>query len=96
MRQIKILSYLFVIACLISYSWLEELTFELEDNARQCFHEMILNETKCTLEFQVILICTAIVVIFTLIHKNYPATYTLIAEQLFLLFGKINIKLNGR
>ncbi|XP_065662332.1 transmembrane emp24 domain-containing protein 7 isoform X2 [Hydra vulgaris] len=48
------LSFIFVLFCLISNSWLEELTFELEDNERQCFHEMIYNETKCTLEFQVI------------------------------------------
>ena len=31
-----------------------ELTFELEDNAKQCFHEVIKKDTKCTLEFQVI------------------------------------------
>ena len=36
--------------CLISCV---ELTFELEDNARECFHENIVNKTKCTLEFQV-------------------------------------------
>ena len=29
-----------------------ELTFELADNARECFHEEIHNATKCTLEFQ--------------------------------------------
>jgi len=31
-----------------------ELTFELSDSAKECFHEEIVNETKCTLEFQVI------------------------------------------
>ncbi|XP_057316709.1 transmembrane emp24 domain-containing protein 7-like [Hydractinia symbiolongicarpus] len=31
-----------------------ELTFELEDNAKECFYERIMNETKCTLEFQVV------------------------------------------
>jgi len=31
-----------------------ELTFELKDNSRECFHEEIHNATKCTLEFQVI------------------------------------------
>lgn len=31
-----------------------ELTFELEDNARQCFYEDIKKDTKGTLEFQVI------------------------------------------
>ena len=30
-----------------------ELTFELEDNARQCFYEDIKKDTKGTLEFQV-------------------------------------------
>ena len=30
-----------------------ELTFELEDNARQCFHEDVKKGTKATLEFQV-------------------------------------------
>lgn len=32
----------------------KELTFELPDNARQCFHEIIDRGIKCTLEFQVI------------------------------------------
>ena len=31
-----------------------ELTFELPDNERQCFHEIIDKNIKCTLEFQVI------------------------------------------
>ena len=30
-----------------------ELTFELEDNARQCFYEEIQKEVKGSLEFQV-------------------------------------------
>lgn len=30
-----------------------ELTFELPDNAKQCFYEDIILGTKCTLEFQV-------------------------------------------
>lgn len=30
-----------------------ELTFELPDNAKQCFYEDIIIGTKCTLEFQV-------------------------------------------
>ena len=38
---------------LINGSLLVELTFELSDNAKECFHEEIFNETKCTLEFQV-------------------------------------------
>uniref|UniRef100_A0A4W4EU21 GOLD domain-containing protein n=1 Tax=Electrophorus electricus TaxID=8005 RepID=A0A4W4EU21_ELEEL len=31
-----------------------ELTFELPDNAKQCFYEDITTGTKCTLEFQVV------------------------------------------
>ncbi|XP_044517779.1 transmembrane emp24 domain-containing protein 7 isoform X2 [Gracilinanus agilis] len=31
-----------------------EITFELPDNAKQCFYEDITQGTKCTLEFQVI------------------------------------------
>ncbi len=30
-----------------------ELTFELPDNEKQCFHEVIDKNVKCTLEFQV-------------------------------------------
>lgn len=30
-----------------------EITFELPDNAKQCFYEEIAQGTKCTLEFQV-------------------------------------------
>lgn len=42
------------ILSLISGALLVELTFELSDNAKECFHEEIFNETKCTLEFQVV------------------------------------------
>jgi len=31
-----------------------ELTFELPDNAKECFHEIIEKDTDCTLEFQVV------------------------------------------
>lgn len=31
-----------------------EITFELPDNAKQCFYEDITQGTKCTLEFQVV------------------------------------------
>merc|ERR1719347_1504022 len=31
-----------------------ELTFELPDNAKECFHEIIEKDTECTLEFQVV------------------------------------------
>lgn len=30
-----------------------EITFELPDNAKQCFYEEIMQGVKCTLEFQV-------------------------------------------
>lgn len=33
-----------------------ELTFELPDNAKQCFHEEIGKDVKSTIEFQVILL----------------------------------------
>ena len=33
-----------------------ELTFELPDNAKECFHEIIEKDTESTLEFQVILL----------------------------------------
>ena len=31
----------------------EELTFELPDNEKMCFHEIIEENTKCVLEYQV-------------------------------------------
>jgi len=31
-----------------------ELTFELPDNAKECFHEIITKDTESTLEFQVV------------------------------------------
>ncbi|XP_062456471.1 uncharacterized protein LOC134153918 [Rhea pennata] len=42
---------LLLAACAASAS---EITFELPDNAKQCFYEEIAQGTKCTLEFQVI------------------------------------------
>ncbi|ROL53726.1 Transmembrane emp24 domain-containing protein 7 [Anabarilius grahami] len=38
------------------FGWIcaSELTFELPDNAKQCFYEDIIIGTKCTLEFQVV------------------------------------------
>jgi len=49
----------FNIICILIFSFISgtllvELTFELSDNAKECFHEEITNETKCTLEFQVV------------------------------------------
>ena len=45
--------FIIVFLALVNKSWLVELTFELADNAKECFHEQIKNETKGTLEFQV-------------------------------------------
>ena len=39
---------------LLSIAKATELTFELEDNARQCFHEIVKKGIKTTLEYQVI------------------------------------------
>ena len=36
-----------------------ELTFELPDNAKECFHEIIEEGTESTLEFQVTIQCIA-------------------------------------
>jgi hypothetical protein len=38
---------------LLSIGNATELTFELEDNARQCFHEVVKKGIKTTLEYQV-------------------------------------------
>ena len=38
---------------LLSIAKATELTFELEDNARQCFHEIVKKGIKTTLEYQV-------------------------------------------
>lgn len=42
---------LLLVACV---AWASEITFELPDNAKQCFYEEIVQGTKCTLEFQVL------------------------------------------
>ena len=51
-KQEGILHLSLVLSLLLSVKC-TELTFELEDNAKQCFHEVIKKDTKCTLEFQV-------------------------------------------
>jgi len=42
---------------LITAAWFEcrayEFTFELPDNEKMCFYEMLKKDVKCTLEFQV-------------------------------------------
>ena len=51
-RQREVLNLLLFLSFVL-YASCTELTFELEDNAKQCFHEVIKKDTKCTLEFQV-------------------------------------------
>ena len=46
-------SLLCIFSFLLSVAMATELTFELEDNARQCFHEVVKKGTKTTLEYQV-------------------------------------------
>jgi len=53
MIEEKCLVVFVVLLSLFGYISSTELTFELADNARECFHENIVNKTKCTLEFQV-------------------------------------------
>ncbi|XP_060598204.1 transmembrane emp24 domain-containing protein 7-like isoform X1 [Ruditapes philippinarum] len=43
-----------LIAVCICVSYAGEMTFELPDNEKQCFYEMIDKDVECTLEFQVI------------------------------------------
>lgn len=45
--------YVYTIFTLIKLVNSVELTFELSDNARECFYEDIPQNTSCTLEFQV-------------------------------------------
>lgn len=44
---------LLVVALAACAARASEITFELPDNAKQCFYEEIAQGTKCTLEFQV-------------------------------------------
>ncbi len=43
-----------LVACLLPSSEAVELTFELPDNAKECFFEVIEKGTEATLEFQVV------------------------------------------
>jgi len=52
--HLKYLRAFLLLSSLVYFSYSVELTFELEDNAKECFHETIVNVTKCTLEFQVV------------------------------------------
>lgn len=58
-----------------------EITFELPDNAKQCFYEDITQGTKCTLEFQVLLL-------FPVSLVGYPRVTSLAyARHLVFLLG---------
>lgn len=52
MEHLKLIS-LVLLLTIIEYSKTTELTFELPDSARECFHEEIKKNTSATLEFQV-------------------------------------------
>ncbi len=49
----QLVDVLLVLAALTTVSLAGELTFELPDNERQCFHEVIDKGVKSTLEYQV-------------------------------------------
>ena len=50
--QLWSVALVFLLQCLSS-SLGVELTFELPDNAKECFHEVIEKDTSVTVEFQV-------------------------------------------
>ena len=50
---IKMNLYILSLVLLIKLSSAVELTFELPDNAKECFHEEIEKDIESTLEFQV-------------------------------------------
>ena len=49
----NLLGVLGVLVLVFALARAGELTFELPDNARECFHEVIEKGVKCALEFQV-------------------------------------------
>ncbi len=51
----NMLTWFLLLCAQLMFGWIRasELTFELPDNAKQCFYEDITVGTKCTLEFQV-------------------------------------------
>jgi protein ERP2 len=49
------LERLLILICTVILTSASELTFELPDNANQCFYEEIKKGIDCTLEFQVII-----------------------------------------
>ena len=44
-----------LLSVIVAYAFAGELTFELPDNERMCFHEVVEKDIKCTIEFQVII-----------------------------------------
>lgn len=57
LRKIKkmwLITYVALLCAAIAIAFGVELTFELPDNARQCFHEEIPVGEKCTIEYQVV------------------------------------------
>lgn len=52
-RRLLLPPLLMLLMLLPGPSGASEITFELPDNAKQCFYEDITQGTKCTLEFQV-------------------------------------------
>ena len=53
MCEITLFLGIFVTLCLLAVSQAVELTFELPDNANQCFHEDVEKDVKIILEYQV-------------------------------------------
>lgn len=53
MCEITLFLSIFVALCLLAVSQAVELTFELPDNANQCFHEDVEKDVKIILEYQV-------------------------------------------
>ncbi|XP_067250346.1 transmembrane emp24 domain-containing protein 7 [Chanodichthys erythropterus] len=53
-RGVKMWSGFLLLPLMFGWICASELTFELPDNAKQCFYEDIIIGTKCTLEFQVV------------------------------------------
>ena len=52
--------WIYIVACLVFVVGAEELTFELPDNAKQCFYEEVDKGVKVSLEYQV---CFVVIII---------------------------------
>ena len=53
LKMTRFCDVLVVFAALATSAICLELTFELPDNDKQCFHEVVDKGVKCTIEFQV-------------------------------------------